>query len=390
MNRIDLSTPLSMAATRARETADSLRRQGLHGQAAEHYRQAALLEYRKAEYAPPGSARAFSTAGANLERMADAMLRAAGSGASDPTDPPAATEAASEESRRIASLRIVGQTRWEEIIGHDTAKSALRLSLRLLTATAAGGRQLDPPPAILLYGPPGTGKSMLAAAAAAERGCAFFLVNASDLMSKWFGESSRLAAELFRQARRETAAVVFIDEIDALCRDRAADVTGPERRLLATLLTEISGVRDFMQCGGSVLSVAATNAPWDLDAAALSRFGRQIFVPLPDASTREAMIAAVLGRQGLTCDGPLNAVTHAAQGRSGRQLTTGVRAAVEMMLKRMNPRLLELAPDRKLSVGPIRTEELLAAFAAIAPDTTPERLRQYEAFASIDTERSGQ
>jgi katanin p60 ATPase-containing subunit A1 len=392
VSRIDLHTPLSIVATRTREAADAARHAGRYAEAADRYAEAALLERRRAESAGPGnrgvSSAAAAHAVAHLEGLAIKMRRSGAgerggttSSAVRPPPPPPPQSLPSEEADRIKALRVVGHTSWDQIVGHDAAKATLRWSVRLITAASRdtpAGHRLDPPQPVLLYGPPGTGKSMLASAVAAERGCAFFAVGAADLMSKWFGESSRLAAELFGQARAETAAVVFVDEVDALCRGRdGADVNGAERRLLATILAEMSGVRDD---GGAVLTMAATNAPWDLDPAALSRFGRRVYVPLPDAAARAAVVAAALDRQGLTVEGGSVAdVARAADGRSGRQLTGVVRAAVERMLARLNP--AGPGGDR-LAVGPIRVEELLAEVRAVPPDVTPAALQRYQAFAA--------
>lgn len=113
---------------------------------------------------------------------------------------------------------------FSDVAGLETAKSALTEAVilpRMMPQLFTGDRK--PWKAILLYGVPGTGKTYIAKALAAECGATFFAVSSSDLISKYVGESERLVRALFEMARREPAAVVFIDEIDSLCSARGQE-----------------------------------------------------------------------------------------------------------------------------------------------------------------------
>ena len=136
---------------------------------------------------------------------------------------------------------------------------------------------------ILLYGPPGNGKTMIAKAIAHETCASFYLVRASELLSKWLGESERNLHDLFEHARSQDKSVIFIDEVEALTAKRSnAESNAAYSLILAQLLTEIQG---FEEDNGNVMLIAATNKPWAIDSAFLrpGRFDEKIYVPLPDA-----------------------------------------------------------------------------------------------------------
>ena len=149
---------------------------------------------------------------------------------------------------------------------------------------------------LLLFGPPGTGKTHLVRALARELAVPVFSVSPAKLLSKWLGESEKQLAELFAQARRVPAALVFIDEIDVVAPRRDAmdqGAGGPLQRLMAQLLTELDG---FAGAEGRVMFVGATNRPWVLDEALLrpGRFDAMAYVGLPDAAARSALLSRAL------------------------------------------------------------------------------------------------
>jgi len=135
---------------------------------------------------------------------------------------------------------------------------------------------------ILLYGPPGTGKSYIAKALAGSSNATFFSLSAADIVSKYVGESEKLVRELFQMAKEKTPAVIFIDEIDAICGQRNDHENDAIRRLKTELLIRMSELENV----DGVLFLAATNRPFDLDSAFRRRFEKQIYVPLPDYKAR--------------------------------------------------------------------------------------------------------
>ncbi len=150
---------------------------------------------------------------------------------------------------------------------------------------------------ILMYGPPGCGKSLIAEAAANEAGASFFNVKASDLKSKYVGETEKNIAELFDRARKAVPSIIFFDEFESLGGDRTGAPVH-EKNSVAELLTQMDGVGNK---GQQILLLAATNEPWSVDSALRreGRFGNTIFVPPPDADARRQILMLKLKQRPL-------------------------------------------------------------------------------------------
>lgn len=149
--------------------------------------------------------------------------------------------------------------------------------------------RIRPGGGILMFGLPGTGKTMIARAIAHEVQAPFFHVRCSDIKEKWLGASESNIKKLFETAKAEKTAVLFFDEFDGL-GSGADDLSGSMKGILAELKSQMDGFdRDD---GTAVLLLAATNHPWDIEAAFLrsGRFSKMIYIPLPDSGTREYLI----------------------------------------------------------------------------------------------------
>ena len=181
--------------------------------------------------------------------------------------------------------------RWDDVVGVDDAKNALRESIVYPTKRP----DLFPlgwPRGILLYGPPGCGKTILAAATANELDGYFINVDASSMMSKWLGEAEKNVSKLFKMARgyaeREGKPVIlFIDELDSLLGERANEIGG-EVRSRNQFLTEIDGINGKGK-NMHLYVIGATNKPWSLDHPFLRRFQKRIYVSLPTLEAREKL-----------------------------------------------------------------------------------------------------
>ena len=187
--------------------------------------------------------------------------------------------------------------KWDDVAGLEAAKDALKEAVILpvkFPQFFTGKRK--PWSGILLYGPPGTGKSYLAKAVATEADSTFFSISSSDLVSKWLGESEKLVNQLFTMARDNSPAIVFIDEIDALCSARGDNESEAARRIKTEFLVQMQGVGSGSDDPKRrILVLGATNMPYALDQAIRRRFDKRIYIPLPEAAARAHMFKVHLG-----------------------------------------------------------------------------------------------
>ncbi len=194
---------------------------------------------------------------------------------------------------RMAEPESAVAVRFEDVAGINEAKEELQEVVAFLKEperfTAVGARI---PKGVLLVGPPGTGKTLLAKAIAGEAGVPFFSMAASEFVELFVGVGASRVRDLFRQAKEKAPCIIFIDEIDAVGRQRGAGIGGgndEREQTLNQLLTEMDG---FAENSGVIL-LAATNRPDVLDVALMrpGRFDRRINVDLPDRRGREAILA---------------------------------------------------------------------------------------------------
>ncbi|MEO7425924.1 MAG: ATP-binding protein [Fibrobacteria bacterium] len=293
---------------------------------------------------------------------------------------------------------------WDRIGGLDELGRELKFHYGLALARRPDGVEIEGWNNVMLYGPPGNGKTLLAGAVAHNLGATFFNVKASQIVSKWVGESGRLIASLYRLARKfsleGTPSIIFIDEFDALCQERGQETQLHHRQMLASILSELDGFthkgRDegAQGSGGRVLTLCATNRPWDLDVAALSRFERRMFIPLPGLAARESIFRIHLERKGIPVEAgdSLYALLAArSQGLSGREIARICKEAVACMLAGTNagiPALVDGGAEGLrgyiLKLRPMTTDDFLPLLENLAPDTAEaeaERYRRWGAHA---------
>ena len=177
------------------------------------------------------------------------------------------------------------------------------------------------PKGVLLVGPPGTGKTLLARAVAGEAGVPFFSISGSDFVELYVGVGASRVRDLFSEAKKESPAIVFIDEIDAVGRQRGAGLGGghdEREQTLNQLLVEMDG----FGANEGVIVMAATNRPDILDKALLrpGRFDRQIMVGYPDVKGREEILKVHSRGKPLGPDVNLNTIAHNTSGFTGADL----------------------------------------------------------------------
>src|SRR3954447_11326224 len=183
----------------------------------------------------------------------------------------------------------VESIKWDEVAGADEAKAELQEVVDFLKDPArfkSVGAAV--PKGILLHGPPGTGKTLLAKAVANESGAQFFAQSPSSFVEMYAGLGSKRIRRLFREARKASPAIVFIDEIDAVGAARGSDNNSEREQTLNQLLVEMDG----FSASGEVVVIAASNLLEKLDPALLrpGRFDRQVLVTPPDVHGREAIL----------------------------------------------------------------------------------------------------
>ncbi|MGK7937709.1 MAG: AAA family ATPase [Xenococcaceae cyanobacterium] len=173
-----------------------------------------------------------------------------------------------------------------------------------------------------MSGSPGTGKTELARAMARLGGIQFQGINAGDIRDKFVGESNRKLARIFAQARRNSPAILFFDEIDGLFPSRGENSVQHEIELVNQFLQEVDGVKNS---GRGILIVGATNRPEQVDAAVRSRLAKAIAIPLPELPERIELLKLFVGERPVSSQLDWQAVALLLAGKSGR----GIKAKVE-------------------------------------------------------------
>ncbi|MDK8767450.1 ATP-dependent zinc metalloprotease FtsH [Corynebacterium freneyi] len=220
------------------------------------------------------------------------------------------------------------------------------------------------PRGVLLFGPPGTGKTLLARAVAGEAGVPFYTISGSDFVEMFVGVGASRVRDLFNQAKENSPCIIFIDEIDAVGRQRGAGMGGghdEREQTLNQLLVEMDGFSDR----SSVIIMAATNRPDILDPALLrpGRFDRQIPVGAPDLAGRKAILEVHARNKPLGPDADLESLAKRTAGMSGADLQNVLNEAA-LLTARVNGDIitadaLEEAVDRVVG-GPRRTSKVIS------------------------------
>jgi cell division protease FtsH len=220
------------------------------------------------------------------------------------------------------------------------------------------------PRGVLLYGPPGTGKTLLARAVAGEAGVPFFTISGSDFVEMFVGVGASRVRDLFEQAKQTSPCIIFVDEIDAVGRQRGAGLGGghdEREQTLNQLLVEMDG---FDPRGGVIL-IAATNRPDILDPALLrpGRFDRQIPVANPDLAGRRAVLRVHAKGKPIASDADLDGLAKRTVGMTGADLANVINEAA-LLTARENGTVitgpaLEEAVDRVIG-GPRRKGRIIS------------------------------
>ena len=220
------------------------------------------------------------------------------------------------------------------------------------------------PKGVLLFGPPGTGKTLLARAVAGEAGVPFFSISGSDFVEMFVGVGASRVRDLFEQAKKSAPCIVFIDEIDAVGRQRGAGVGGghdEREQTLNQLLVEMDG----FAANEGIIIIAATNRPDILDPALLrpGRFDRQIVVDKPDVRGRLAILKVHTKGKPVDKDADLDILARRTPGFTGADLSNLVNEAA-LLSARQNKKTITMAAleesIERVMAGPERKSRIMS------------------------------
>ena len=228
------------------------------------------------------------------------------------------------------------------------------------------------PKGVLLVGPPGTGKTLLAKAVAGEAGVPFFIISGSDFVEMFVGVGASRVRDLFEEAKKKAPCIIFIDEIDAVGRQRGAGLGGghdEREQTLNQLLVEMDGFAD----NEGVIVLAATNRPDVLDKALLraGRFDRQIMVGSPDVKAREQILEVHSRKKRLAPDVDLKVIAKNTSGFAGADLENVLNEAALLAARRNIPEIgmkeiedamikVTMGPEKRTRVRSEKENKLVA------------------------------
>ena len=254
---------------------------------------------------------------------------------------------------------------FKDVAGADEAKQELQEVVEFLKQPQKYndlGAKI--PKGVLLYGPPGTGKTLLAKAVAGEAGVPFFSISGSDFVEMFVGVGASRVRDLFEQAKKSAPCIVFIDEIDAVGRQRGAGLGGghdEREQTLNQLLVEMDG----FGANEGIIMIAATNRPDILDPALLrpGRFDRQVVVDRPDIKGRTEILKVHVKGKPVAGDVDLQVIAQRTPGFTGADLSNLVNEAALMAARKNKKKIhmpeMEEAAERVI-MGPERKSRVIS------------------------------
>ena len=254
---------------------------------------------------------------------------------------------------------------FKDVAGADEAKQELEEVVEFLRNPSkfnAIGAKI--PKGVLLFGPPGTGKTLLARAVAGEAGVPFFTISGSDFVEMFVGVGASRVRDLFSQAKKNAPCIIFIDEIDAVGRQRGAGLGGghdEREQTLNQLLVEMDG----FGANEGIITIAATNRPDILDPALLrpGRFDRQVTVGRPDLRGREAILQVHARNKPLDPDVDLKTIAKKVPGFTGADLSNLLNEAA-LLAARQDRKTISMhdleEASEKVSYGPERRSHVVS------------------------------
>ncbi|CAF1415163.1 unnamed protein product [Rotaria sordida] len=283
------------------------------------------------------------------------------------------------------------RTTWEDIGGLENVKRELQEHVQYYVGHPRKFLKFDTTSShgVLFFGPPGCGKTLLAKAMANECQANFISVKGPQLLTMWFGESEANVHDVFDKARQAAPCVLFFDELDAIAKSRggsAGDGSGVTDRVINQILTEMDGI----DAKKNVFIIGATNRPDIIDSAILrpGRLDQLIYIPLPDAESRMAILKTSLRKSSVAKDVDMNYLTNVTEGFSGADLTKicqracilATRESIEKKQQRIRPTTMD--SDEPAPVPEIRRAHFDEAMKFARRSVSNKDIREYELFAT--------
>jgi len=234
-----------------------------------------------------------------------------------------------------------------------------------------------PPRGLLLFGPPGTGKTMIGKAIASDTNFTFFSISASSLTSKWVGEGEKMVKTLFMLALAYQPAVVFIDEVDSLLCSRSENENEASRRIKTEFLCQMEGTNT--NNNERLLLIGATNRPQELDDAALRRFVKKLYIPLPNKSGRREFLKSIIrkemehGNKYELTEEEIEEIVEKTKGYSGADLRN---LCAESALNPLRG-AMDISKLTKESLRATNLKDFIEALAQVKPSVSQKDLKQY-------------
>ncbi|MCK5216866.1 MAG: CDC48 family AAA ATPase [Methanosarcinales archaeon] len=261
---------------------------------------------------------------------------------------------------------------WEDIGGLEKVKEQLQEAVEWPLRFGESYKRIgvESSKGILLYGPPGTGKTMLAKAIANESDANFITAKGSDLLSKWYGESEKHIAGIFKRARQVAPAIVFLDELDSLAPVRGGSMGEPQvtERIVNQLLSEMDGLEELK----GVVVIGATNRPDIIDPALIrsGRFDELILVPVPDSATRKKIFGVHTKEMALDDDVNIDELMELTNDYTGADIAYLCNKAGRFALR------------ENMECKSIKQEHFLMAIKDSGPSVSSDTMKYYESLKS--------
>lgn len=287
---------------------------------------------------------------------------------------------------------LKGDQKFKDVIGMKDVKEELFASIIYPFGDFPDKIDVASSRGLLLYGPPGTGKTYIVEAAANEtkKDVTVFNIRLSELLSKYYGETSQRIRAVFEEARKQKYSIIFLDEIDAISKDRSKVDNDASARALSTLLTEIAGADN--KSANNVMVIGATNRPEVVDTALKSRLDRLIHVEPPS----EDELAKILYKEIRSNITPARAIQDIDM-RKAEQIVEYLtrRDADDVFtgrdMEKLSKRAGKIAQvkHRSRGYGRVLLEDFYEACDALSASATKETIRQYEAFGRNGFQEAG-